>query len=77
MLRRRIVVVVVLPVVQDRPLEVGDVALDREQRFAGAEVDGIRNGCDGSGSATRRIRRIESGLVVFFTLCIETFIYLY
>ena len=72
MLRRGVVVVVVLAVVQDRPLEVGDVALDREQRLAGSQVDGVRNGCDGSGHVTRRIRRIKGGLVVFFTLCIKT-----
>jgi hypothetical protein len=58
------VVVVQLSVVQHRPLEVGDVALDGEERVSGAAVDGVRNGRDGPGDATRRIRRVESPVVV-------------
>jgi hypothetical protein len=58
------VVVVQLSVVQHRPLEVGDVSLDGEERVAGAAVDRVRDRRDGPGDAARRIRRVESPVVI-------------
>ncbi len=65
-------VVVQLSVVQHRPLEVGDVPLDGEERVAGTAVDRVRNGRNGPGDAAGRIRRVESSVVVVvFAICAD------